>query len=307
MIRINLLPPELQGKASRSARRPGGATSPNLFKGFVLLLVLLFIAAWGYAGYSRVYEPIRAAKEKEEAQKIRVNALKKTLERDREAYSERLAKWTLMQNQIEIIAQLMPDNRILWAEKINMLSSMIPEGIYITKIQLEEEVEMVETDESKRVQDEWQQKKRSIERIPNEREKSRKLENLPDEPDKVEKPVITQILHIKAATLLQEEGADRIDKVIEFRRRMQEYETVNLNGEVRTFRHGFTRTGGSESINIDIELGPMEIEVIDALPVWTFELILTTEKMKPDERPMDQLTMQSKLRPAPAGQEETKP
>lgn len=282
MIKINLLPPELQDKKAMKAATAAAPTQPS-DKTIQLLTVLAALVAVVIVvgvGYGYMYRSVSKAKADEKQARASFERLEKTYNDKKDRFAEQYAKWSLMQNQLEIMAELMPENRIIWSEKLNMLSNMMPPDIYVTGIQIEEDVEMVETEESKKEREKWEKEKRAIESQDDKREKDRRLRELGDEPEVIKKPLITQTLTIEAATLLREDGSDRIAKVIELSRRMQTYEMVNAEGEVRRFRDFFKQsTDPNNPLIIDTRL--MEAQDIHGVGVWTFNLILTTAKPKP--------------------------
>lgn len=283
MIKINLLPPELQGRRARRTAEGGGLAIPgNLI---LALVAAAFAFAWFVVGYMFIYSALDQAQKEHDNAKKSYDKLKKEYDRKYVEYAPKLVRYNLMMNQKEILEELKPEKRLLWSEKINMLSDLVPNGVFITGVQVDEKITMVETDASKREREEYAVKKKEIDSGPfSDKEKSRRADQLGDEPKPVEKPQISQSFTVKAITLLRKEGSDRITKAIELQQAMNNHEYVNQKNEVRRFRDGFEKMRDDPN-KIDINTGAMEETTVDGLPVWSFEYTLQAEKPKPKAKP----------------------
>ena len=282
MIKINLLPPELQGKKGRAKVRTAafGGISPAVGTALMAGVLVVFLAVWIIVGYGLIYSPISKAEAREKDLNAQHDAQKKILDGKNAEHKVRLAKWKLMQDQKEILQELKPANRLLWSEKLNMLVNLVPQDVYITGVEVTEKVDLVETVSSKEARDAYTKKKRDSETALDEKQKAAKVRDLGPEPKIIQKPVISQTFIIKAATLIREDGSDRIAKVSEFERNMQQYEMKNAKGEVRRFRDFFEKTQDDEQ-KLAVNMGLMEQKLLDGVFVWAFEFTLNTEKPKP--------------------------
>lgn len=146
---------------------------------------------------------------------------------------------------------LSPPDRIFWSEKLNMLSAMIPENVYITRMEMVEEQKQIQTTESQRKIEEW-------EKLPKE-----KQEKTP-KPEPVMKPLISQNLKIegivKATT---PDGA--LELVVDFHKRMKTYSQSRPNGETSRFDDQIsdirlTDTKMGNTGGVDVHLFEFEIK-----------------------------------------------
>ncbi|MBN1518423.1 hypothetical protein JXA32_17815 [Candidatus Sumerlaeota bacterium] len=157
MIEINLLPDDMRkggraksSKPVKAKTAPGTGISPLV--PFVFLLMLAGTAVAGYMMLIDYYQKkveVKAIVDKElqlsNDVKRRQNELKDL---------ERLE--TEVNTRLKILQSLDPEDRLFWAEKLNIISDLRLENIYLEKIELTEEVEDVETPESQLRRAEWQ-------------------------------------------------------------------------------------------------------------------------------------------------------
>lgn len=283
MIKINLLPPELQGKKGRAkVRRVAfGGVSPAVGTALMAGVLVVLLAAWVIVGYGLIWSPISKAEAKESAMKAEYDNQKKIFDTQQAEYAVKFAKWKRMQEQKKILEILKPTNRLLWSEKLNMLVNLVPEDVYITGVEVTEKVDMVETDSSKEARAAYAKAKKEAETaVGDEKQKAAKLRAVGPEPKISQIAVPSQTLIIKAATLIREDGSDRIAKVSEFERNMQQYEMKNAKGEVRRFKDFFEKTQDDEQ-KMAVNMGLMEQKLLDGVFVWAFEFTLNMEKPKP--------------------------
>jgi hypothetical protein len=283
MIKINLLPPELQGKKGRVKASGGaalGGISPAAGTALMAAAAVLFAVAWFFVGYVLVWSPIAQAEAQEKKVKADYDTKKKEFDKKQADHAARFAKWKLMQDQKEILQELKPANRLLWSEKLNMLVNLIPKDIYITSLEVTETIDSVETEASRQARDAYTKKKKEADASAalDENQKKAKIKELGSEPKVINKQVISQTLTIKAATMVREDSSECIAKVIEFQKCMQQYEMKNAKGEVRRFKDSFEKTPDDQKLVVN--MGPMEQELLDGVPVWAFELSINTEKPK---------------------------
>lgn len=271
MIKINLLPPEVQGKGPKRAAAagpktpsPGGSAAPTLA---IALVAVVFFGGVAFGAYY-VFSTISGSNREVQDLNRKVKRLEKTYEEKIDKYREQFSNWERWKDQEEILQVLMPRDRVLWSRKINMISNAIPEGVFVTEIEVQEEVRMVETQRSiKRRQTYETRKKRLMEEYKNDAAKV--AAELGPEPEEVKKPEITQIMIISAVAAGVTSN-DRFDRMLAFQRALEGYRMQGLKGETHRFMDGFRD---------EIEFGDMEATVLDGVPVWSFGFRLTTRPM----------------------------
>lgn len=281
MIKINLLPPELQ-KRKAQARKAGGfasaAPTQGTFAALALALLFVFVVIDGYTAY-HLYSNVSTARAAAGKAKSDLAKAKKSYDEQHKAHEEKFREWNLMHEKEEILSVLMPKDRIVWAEKLNMLSDLIPDGVYITGVEVTEKVDKIPTEEWLKVHAEWQKKKdAAAAKKTATATVGAPQEQLGPEPPKVVKPIITQTLILNALALWGEGDMAQLDKVVEFQKMMQAYETQNDKGDVRRFRDGFDQEKDGK---LKIQPGLQEKKVIDEVPVWQFQLTLATRPFIP--------------------------
>ncbi len=278
MIKTNLLPPELQTRKARSASRKAARTSTaptpaggppalpsgtNAGKTLVVLIILVTLLGAGGEGYY-IYKQFAAANKDlayvtAEAKKYDED-YKKALATHQEKYDN----WQRLKVKSEILATLMPESRLFWAQKLDMLTKLTPEGVYITGVDVTEKVDMVETDFSKKRRAEYQaalaiakKKDQDADKAKKDKaavsgEKPEKKESaakkaakgpfeaaLGDEPIQTMRPQITQTLTISAVTRFDEERGTHREKYLEFQRQLDSYREPASDGKEAAFRDYF--------------------------------------------------------------------
>ncbi len=178
MIKVNLLPTD-SGKRASAARRPSGPSPAP----FYLLLVLLYAGALA-AGYYVYNSGAESAKKVRDVTKTR-DDLKAEVQRRQAEFEANNLRSQEIEEKYAIVEALGPENRIFWSEKINMIArARLNLAVYVTKIELEEQIDERETPESVRRREEWKK----------EKEKNPKLAT--PEPQPVKQPIINQTLII---------------------------------------------------------------------------------------------------------------
>ncbi|OQB22650.1 MAG: hypothetical protein BWY12_00691 [candidate division BRC1 bacterium ADurb.Bin183] len=246
MIKINLLPPEkIKAKkdSSRASAPPSSATP------FVaIILILVYIVAIAFA-YWVIKTKMDDDKKVVSLTQNRDN-LKKNVESRQKEFKELLDLRMMLSNQIEILKSLDPPDRLLWAEKINMMADIVPKGVYLTNIVVTEDLQEVETEESKNARITW--------------EKGGKKGNAPPS---VKKPLVTQTLAISGVTW-HEDADQRLQLIMKFHDGMKNYSNRGSNGKTRNFMDNFQDLIGIE--------GTYE-ETVAGRPINRFKLILKTK------------------------------
>lgn len=245
MIKINLVPPEFAGK-----RRKEKIAAPK--PSFIVTLVLVGLAALVVCEGVLVYRA-RAASEK--ALKAAISErddMQKKIEALEGEYKALKEIKDLVANQIEILHSLNPPDRLLWSEKLNMLADLIPPNVYITDLRMTENVENVETLESKTRRAEW--------------EKAGK-EGTP--PAVVKKPIIKQSLQITGITFA-ENSEKRLQLVLDFLNALQRYSYRAPGGEVRRFMDNFDDL---------IKIVKIPTVLVQGVEVSQFTIVITSQPL----------------------------
>jgi Tfp pilus assembly protein PilN len=229
MIRLNLMPAEDRRRGGgASARRPStaGPGTPARSAGtspLVMLLLFPIVAgALAFAGYTFYQEKYLPQKTKEERQAA-LETLRAEVAQLEQQYAGLRETYDLYRRQARVINILMPENRLLWAEKLNQISACIPDNVYVTRIGVDEEVDQIEAPESIEARAAW--------------------EALPEgergpEPTPLMIPSIVQTLSIEGITFADEDDR-RIRLVLDFRDNLTSHQAEGLNGEIRRFMDHF--------------------------------------------------------------------
>lgn len=220
MIRINLIPRDGTDKRAGASgtKRPSGGTSPAPL---YLLLFLLYGAALA-AGYF-VYSMGASAKAKQlEVTKKRDELKAEVAEKQKEFEANNLRSQEV-EEKYAVIEALGPQNRIFWSEKINMISmARLNLAVYITKIELEEQIDERETPESVRRREDWK------------RQKERNPKLATPEPAAVKQPVINQTLVISALAY-GNDSSQRLTQIRLFYENLRDLEWNRDSGEKARF------------------------------------------------------------------------
>ena len=213
MIQVNLLPSKKQSKSRPSKATvigpasPSGASSGPGAMGALLTFVIL-VAALGVSGYAgwKVY---KEHKDKMDAE-ISIKSQVRTLERevaDLEKKVEHLAALEeILNSEIQVLNNLSPPDRVVWAEKLNQLAAMRPPNIYIQTIAVTEEVREVETEASIAATREWEDSGKRQAR-----------------PPRVMRPIMQQKLRIEAIAYTRD-ALDRQGLMMRFHNQMIDFE-----------------------------------------------------------------------------------
>jgi len=181
MIKINLLPVE-GGKRQAAASRRSSGPSPAPF---YLLLVLLYAAA--LTGGYFVYKMGADAAERVAAATKKRDDLKAEVQKRQAEFEANNLRSQEIEEKYAVVEALGPQNRIFWSEKVNMIAmARLNLAVYVTKLELQEQIDERETPESVRRREEWKTAK----------QKNPKLTT--PEPQPVKQPVINQTLIINA-------------------------------------------------------------------------------------------------------------
>jgi hypothetical protein len=246
MIKINLLPPEMtkiKKEPVKIFKVPSDAT-PIV----ILVLIIVYIAVFSIV-YSVVHKKVKDDREVATLQAERDN-LKKTVESKQKQFKDLIEIRTILANQMEILKALDPPNRLLWAEKINMLAEIVPSSVYLTNMVVSEDIKEEETQESKKIREAW---------IKGAKKGA--------EPPQINKPIVTQTLVVEGITWA-DEADQRIQLIMKFHDAMKNYSTRGMDGSTRKFMDSFQ----------DIKIDSTYMERVAGRNVNHFKLILTGKK-----------------------------
>jgi hypothetical protein len=214
MIKINLLPGDQGGgRPQAAARKASSGPSPAPF---YLLLALMYLAAGaaGYFVYTMGLEATRTVNER--------TAQRDRLKKDVASKQADFEQQNLLSQEIEekyaVVEALGPQNRIFWSEKVNMISmARLNLAVYVTKIELEEQIDERETPESVQRREDWKAAK----------EKNPKLTT--PEPQPVKQPVINQTLVIQAIAY-GNDSSQRLAQIRHFYENLNALEWTRASG-----------------------------------------------------------------------------
>lgn len=217
MIKINLLPADSTSGRAQSARKSGG---PNATP-FYLLLVVLYMAA-GAAGYW-VFTTTQEAKRNEDNLTKQRDELKKDVAEKQVEFDLLNLRSQEIEERYAVVEALGPQNRIFWSEKVNMIArARLNLAVYVTKIELQEQIDERETPESVRRREEWKKAK----------EANPKLRT--PEPQAVKQPVINQTLVIQAIAY-GNDSSQRLAQIRHFYENLNALEWTRESGEKARF------------------------------------------------------------------------
>lgn len=258
MITINLLPQE-SGKSRRkqgnfpaaSDGMSGGGDGSALGGLLVVLALVAAVAVNGWVGWQKYSEVSRAKKAYEKVDKDRrelrqdINKLEDEARFIRDAIK-------VLESQQAILKSINPEDRILWCEKLNMIANFVPSGVYISEILISEDVEMVETEASRKARDEWE-KKRDADK-----------DSAGPEPKRKMRPIISYDLTITGLAT-GNTNVIQDNKVSEFLDKMTTYEWP---GNGRKFMDDFLP---------EVTINSIMTKIYEEEPVTEFTVLLRTK------------------------------
>lgn len=216
MIKINLLPAE-SGKRQAAARKPSGPSPAP----FYLLLALLYLAAVGVGYY--VYTIGADAAEQVSTRTKNRDKLKAEVQARQAEFEANNLRSQEIEEKYAVVEALGPQNRIFWSEKVNMIAmARLNLAVYVTKLELKEQIDERETPESVRRREEWKAAKK----------KDPKLAT--PEPKPVKQPVINQTLIISAIAY-GNDSAQRLAQIASFYDNLHNLEWKRESGETAHF------------------------------------------------------------------------
>lgn len=254
MIQINLLPQDNITKAAK-----GSSSGPNQ-SSIVVTAVLLFayIIVLGIGIY--FYTDLISVQTQARAKTAEAKKLEDELKIKREEFKEISAQLDDLKAQVTLLNALDPqENRLFWAEKLNLLPELMPEGVFLTQLNVVEDVRQKETKASVEAYENW--KKLPVKTRPKEA------------PKKEFYPEIRYTLSMNGIAYVEDGTDDKlVELVIAFHNRMKsESVSIPFNGKKTVFIENFKDT---------IRISPMTRTTMDNRAVYQFNFVLETNPTK---------------------------
>lgn len=200
MITINLLQTETRSKAAASIGEPSTSSGGVLV---AVILVVVFAIPVGLFAY--FYSDLASLNSQANELRSERNALRADRDALEEEFESLRDALDTLRNQDRMLQILDPEDRLYWAEKLNILPQYVPDGVFLTRIRVTEQVQEVETPESRAAYEEW------------ERQRRRGTRSAADAPQRVMVPVIRQTLELDGVAYVADgSGADRLTRIINF-------------------------------------------------------------------------------------------
>jgi len=222
MIRINLLEEGEKAKRPKKGKAVGEplVSKPLVISQYIIIativlaLIPLFIGYKKFMKVREVVNNVEVERSKKKSNEKQVADLKKKSAAVKEVLDT-------LRNQAEVVTKLTPgESDIYWSEKLDYLSDLIPENIYILNLKITESVREVETKESIEARQAWEKNKKSG-----------------PPPPKQTRPLIEQRL-ILTCIAQAEERENRIRLMTSFQDAMKNHQTIR-HGKVRRFIDNF--------------------------------------------------------------------
>lgn len=165
----------------------------------------------------------------ESAKELRVQEAKRNKKKEEvQARQAQFEANNLRSQEIEekyaVVEALGPQNRIFWSEKVNMIAmARLNLAVYVTKLELEEQIDERETPESVRRREDWKA----------EKQRNPKLQT--PEPKPVKQPVINQTLVINAIAY-GNDSAQRLQQISSFYDNLRNLTWTRESGETAHFQ-----------------------------------------------------------------------
>ncbi|MDX1972964.1 MAG: hypothetical protein SFY68_10580 [Candidatus Sumerlaeia bacterium] len=251
MIEINLLPQEQLSKAPKSAGT-GGSSQYSLL--IAALLLLLYGGAFGLGVY--YYTDLLTQQSTAARLKTQADELAKTVKEKEEEFKDVSTQLEALRSQVALLNALDPkEGRLFWAEKLNLLPSFVPEGVFLTNIKVTEDVRMKETPESLAAFEAWR-------KLP--------VKTRPKEPPKKQfTPEIRYRLNMNGVAYVEDGTDDQlVELVVAFHSKIKSDKVaVPFSGEEKPFMENFRET---------ISISPLTRKTMDNRSVYEFRFDFET-------------------------------
>jgi hypothetical protein len=143
MIRINLLPEKdarRRGNRAAEAARPANQTSP-----VVVLIILALMAGCGCFYYLAIRRPLQAKTRELHTRDTNVKGLDTEIRKIRDEVTALKQLETAHQAMLDILYALDPEDRLLWSQKLNQISDLVPDNVFVTHLTVTETITKKET------------------------------------------------------------------------------------------------------------------------------------------------------------------
>lgn len=253
MIKINLLP-------QNSQKGLGGSKGATVNRGAMLVVLLaLLMAALNGGALWMALSCIWTAKAELAGVQSKLDLVNEQIQK-RMTEAEQVKKFRdVVKNQMDVLQSLDPPERMLWCEKLNMLSNLIPADVFISEINVTEQVEMVETEASKAARLKWEKAEKKV----------------GTEPAPVKRPLISYLMKVTGVALGRD-NVEQFNNVMKFHKAMTTYSIKDAQGRERKFMDGF---------DPNINLGSIEATVSEGEAVNQFTFTLRTKTMGEEKKP----------------------
>lgn len=249
MIEINLLPQESSARAA-TIKSPSESTGA-LQATAILIAAYLVLAVGSVLIYQyRADELKKEASLKAEAKKLNQEIGQK--EAEFQELSEALA---VARNQLALLRALDPEKRLFWAQKLNVLPKFVPDGVYLTDLQVTEKVTEIETRESREAQAAWSKTKKQG-----------------PPPPVIKQPIISQQFVVRGVSYVQEGTSDeRLQLIVDLINRVRfEKVPTPFSGEESQFLEFFKPTVPFSDIK-EVKMSERDVTTfkltLDTIPV----------------------------------------
>ena len=227
MIRINLLPTkQTKTRATVERTSSGSQVSP-----VTLLIIVAVVAVLGGWWYLLIQKPKMAKSGERNTLAAEVKSIDTEITDLRERVVPLKKMDAIGESMLDIVNALDPDDRLLWSAKLNQISDLIPDNVYITRLTVTEEIRKVETAGSKRRRTQYDEKMKTW---------TRNQGPKPTPPPQIFYPEVTQTLTIYGIAYSQSEP-ERIRLINSFWDNLKNGHNPKTNVQVG-FMDGFLGT-----------------------------------------------------------------
>lgn len=250
MIEINLLPEtERKGRATAAARKPGAAAGGAGKEGLAVLAFAALMTVAVVAGGLFAHSKVRAAEQQVAAKRQELKKVENEIQKHAKEARQIRRMREVLNNQWEVLQALDPPDRILWAEKLDMLANLMPPNVFLTDVNVTENLVEVETEASIRNRRRWEANQKQGPR-----------------PPVIKKPIITYRLILKGLAT-GSDNVEQFDNVLKFHQALVNHERVDEKGVKRSFMDGF---------NPNIEFESVRATLYQGFPVNEFSFRMRT-------------------------------
>jgi hypothetical protein len=226
MIRVNLLPKELSSRQPGGKRpaKAAGAGGSAIVSFLIMVIAVGSIGGSGYYAWT-TYDTHEKAVEKRAGLEKDKKSKRAEADNKQREFTELRAKFDRAIDKARVLLMLDPPDRLLWAEKLNMLADMRPDGIALIDVKLIEEVKLVETPESIRMRQEFDKLEAKAKRGQTK-------------PTAKKVPLISQIFSITGVAYNQQQPK-RLEDINNFSQMIESYYVTMDDRAIRRFMDGF--------------------------------------------------------------------